>query len=110
MSNFWLIFVDSNGARHRLNYSLNQYPSLMGLIVNELFEDIGDCKGRAWCGTCLVELIFTSIPGHVEFEEQSKLDEFVFSTDSEYRLSCQLQLNEDLNKSIWRVSEGRNLL
>ncbi|SMP61616.1 ferredoxin, 2Fe-2S [Neorhodopirellula lusitana] len=46
-----------DGQQHVVEFRRHAYNNLMELIVNELYENIGDCKGHAWCGTCHVEIL-----------------------------------------------------
>ena len=78
------------------------YPNLMEFIVNELFEDIGACKGKAWCGTChgvVVEGVFNleDIIGD-EVKTLGRL-----TTEPQSRLACQIMLEPDLDGMIFKI-------
>ncbi len=47
----------------------------MQMIVDQLSEDIGDCMGRAWCGTCHVELVQGDLVNDKDSKEDHKLKE-----------------------------------
>lgn len=99
--------IDTAGEQHSIEYNRGDFRNLMELIVNSIYEEIGDCKGRAWCGTCLVENIAGLYTEIKSITEQEKLNEFERTKPT--RLSCQLILDEKLNGTTWRVVGLENL-
>lgn len=69
----------------------------MEFISDTVFEEWGDCKGRAWCGTCMIK-VNLKLKTAIDQEEKSKLLELVTTIDNE-RLACQIPLNKDLHKA-----------
>ncbi|PCJ01107.1 MAG: hypothetical protein COB15_01345 [Flavobacteriales bacterium] len=103
-----VIIIDSFGEIYELKYSPNEYYSLMELIINTIVEDMGDCKGRSWCGTCMVKLVKGIYSSAILTEEQLKLNEF---SELEYeRLSCQIPLTKELNNTTWKVLDSRAII
>jgi 2Fe-2S ferredoxin len=93
--------IDSIGELHAIGFKRGEYANLMELIVDTVYEEIGDCRGRAWCGTCLIEQVTKSYNEITSTEEQGKLDEL--ESKPTFRLSCQLMLDHKLNNTTWRV-------
>ena len=52
MKSHSITIINEMGVSTTLAFIPHVYPNLMEFIVNELYEDIGACKGKAWCGTC----------------------------------------------------------
>ncbi|WP_103068722.1 2Fe-2S iron-sulfur cluster-binding protein [Aquimarina sediminis] len=93
-----IFVIDSIGVQHVLEFKKFEYPTLIELLVERLFDDIGDCKGRGLCGTCHIRIKSSTILSHhpteLELETlKSQLDNYPDS-----RLACQVLLNEDLDK------------
>ena len=81
--------------------------SVMELAVNNNIKGIdGDCGGVCSCATCHVhvEPAFVSKTGEAEEMEKDML-EFDDLTNEYSRLSCQLQVSEDLDGVILRVAK-----
>ena len=68
----------------------------MQMIVDQLSEDIGDCKGRAWCGTCHVELVEGVLVNRKDSQEEHKLEELYNQTQTS-RLACQIMVTDELD-------------
>ncbi len=97
-----LTLIDTIGKTHTVTYETGEYDNLMELIVNSFYEEIGDCRGRAWCGTCAVTLLSGKYCEQMDKEERLKLDEL--EKTSTMRLSCQLLVDEKLNGTKWLVA------
>lgn len=78
----------------------------MVLINEKIFvEDFGECKGIGRCGTCLVS-VHSENEWEIERNEASTLAKTgVEGTD--WRLSCQIMIDERLEKAIVSISEYR---
>lgn len=78
----------------------------MVLINEKIFvEDFGECKGIGRCGTCLVS-IRSENEWEVERNEASTLAKTgVEGTD--WRLSCQIMIDERLENSLVSIAEYR---
>ncbi|WP_066224651.1 2Fe-2S iron-sulfur cluster-binding protein [Formosa haliotis] len=108
MKSITFTLIDSIGETHYIETKPNSYESLMALIVNELYETIGDCKGRAWCGTCIVR----QVKGHIieaplSLDEQKLLNQYPNPEHSPIRLSCQILINSDLEQTCWEIVDSR---
>ncbi|MBL4709283.1 MAG: 2Fe-2S iron-sulfur cluster binding domain-containing protein [Flavobacteriales bacterium] len=91
-----LKLINSYGEQKTLSFRSNQYRNFMQMIVDQLSEDIGDCKGSAWCGTCHVELIEGTIERSLDTNEIATLDK-LSNKNNASRLACQLMVNKELD-------------
>ncbi|MEQ8624952.1 MAG: 2Fe-2S iron-sulfur cluster-binding protein [Vicingaceae bacterium] len=96
----WLI--DYFGELKHLIFYKNEYRNFMEMIVDKLGEDIGYCKGRAWCGTCHVELINGVIEANIDDDEKDTLNK-LSNNKKASRLACQLMADEQLNGLTFRL-------
>lgn len=96
------IFISNElGEERMVEYVPYEYNNLMELVYNELWEDWGDCKGRAMCGTCHVEVI-SGIAGEADEFEQHTLEGLPNITDRS-RLACQLTMTAKLDNMKFRI-------
>ena len=91
-----------NGQQRVVEFRRHAYNNLMELIVNELYEDIGDCKGHAWCGTCHVELVSGELHEAKNRDETMTLEKLT-NTLPTSRLSCQIMTDETIDGMVFRV-------
>lgn len=94
--------IDIYEEIHKIPYRRYEYRSLMELIVNTYYSEIGECKGKGLCGTCIVEIIGEDINNSVSKEEHNTL-KVNNKNYPQYRLACQLILDEKINNSIFKV-------
>lgn len=107
MSKITFSIIDTIGKKHHIETLPHSYPSMMELIVNELLEDIGDCHGRAWCGTCIVRQLKGDATEPIENYEANLLADYPNEDFAPIRLSCQLELTSDLEGTSWLVVDSR---
>ncbi|MAY88620.1 MAG: ferredoxin [Pseudooceanicola sp.] len=91
-----LTVIDADNEAHRIAYRHFEYANLLDLIINNFYSEIGECKGKGLCGTCIVEII------NGELQSERCPDEtFTLNvngmTHPKYRLACQLPLDKKLN-------------
>ncbi len=91
-----------NGEKHVVEFRRHAYNNLMELIVNELYENIGDCKGHAWCGTCHVEVVSGQIDEEKTRDESMTLAKLP-NTVASSRLACQIMTDELIDSMVFRV-------
>jgi len=99
---YTLTYYDEFGDRCTANFHNNEYHSLMELLFDKYMEEWGDCRGRAWCGTCHIQIIEGEISGMLDEAERktlSKLD----GTNAQSRLACQIPVNAQLNNIVFKV-------
>ena len=74
----------------------------MELLFDKYVEDWDDCKGRAWCGTCHIEILegnIDEIMGEDERHTLSKIDGFTGNS----RLACQIPVSEKLDNMVFKM-------
>ncbi len=98
--NVTIIDIDNN--THFIAFKRFEYPSLMELIVNTYYSEIGECKGKALCGTCIVKVL----KGHND-KALSKQEKHTLKVNDvsgkNFRLACQIMLDEDLDSSVFKI-------
>ncbi|WP_086477576.1 MULTISPECIES: 2Fe-2S iron-sulfur cluster-binding protein [Arenibacter] len=100
-----LTYFDEFGDQCTANFTTHEYHSLMELLFDKYMEEWGDCKGRAWCGTCHIKVLKGTLHEPMGEEEKHTLSKLEDSTKAS-RLACQIPLNAALDKLvIKRVSE-----
>ena len=84
----------------------NEYRNLMALLKDRIFpEFFGECGGMGRCGTCLINMTGLSDKLRDSFRnEQSTLSKMGI-LDQTVRLSCQVQIDDDLNDTVVEVLE-----
>lgn len=96
-----LFVTDDLGKDHVLSFKPLEYRSLMDLILNELWIDWGDCRGRAMCGTCHIEIL-EGESGEKDAYEAETLEGLPNCTLTS-RLACQIVLDESLDNMKFRI-------
>ncbi|QDS93939.1 Putidaredoxin [Roseimaritima multifibrata] len=91
-----------NGQERVVQFRPHAYNNLMELIVNELYEDIGDCKGHAWCGTCHVQIVSGELTEEMNRDETMTLENLP-NTITSSRLACQIMTDELIDTMVFRV-------
>lgn len=101
--------IDTIGDTHHVEVPPNAYRSLMEFIADELFDEIGDCRGRAWRGTCIVKQISGSQmeTGDLDADEMGLLEKYPNPENEHIRLSCQIQITAELENTCWVVVDSR---
>lgn len=97
-----LTYYDEFGDLCTASFYNHEYHSLMELLFDKYMEEWGDCKGRAWCGTCHIQIMEGEITVPMDEDEKktlSKLD----GTNSRSRLACQIPLTEQLNNIVFKI-------
>lgn len=81
-----------------------EYRNLMALITDKIYvEDFGECKGMGRCGTCVVEIMQTENKFlSLERNEETTIKKTGI-TDPNYRLACQILVNEELKNTTFRI-------
>jgi len=93
---YYFYYTDSIDVQWKIEYTINEYLNVMTLIFDRGYEDWGDCKGRAWCGSCHIQVV-TSTDYDLEVDEQRTLSLLPNQT-KESRLACQIPLDEKLHQ------------
>jgi|SRR5690554_5666562 len=101
--------TDTFGDTHPVEVPPHAYRSLMDFIADELFDEIGDCRGRAWCGTCIVKQIRGDYIGtrNLSEDEMDLLAKYPNPDGDHIRLACQIQIDAELENTAWIVVDSR---
>ncbi|WP_147676784.1 2Fe-2S iron-sulfur cluster-binding protein [Algibacter pacificus] len=87
--------IDTANERHVIHFKRFEYPNLMELIIDNTYDDIGDCKGRAMCKTCLVEPINP--------KEVTGINFINIPEDTDYVLACQIIVDKHINNCSFKI-------
>lgn len=85
-------------------YETNEYHSLMELLFDKYIEDWGDCKGRAWCGTCHIQFLEGQLSKIMGADEKLTLSK-IEGASATSRLACQIPLNSELRNVVFKIME-----
>lgn len=84
-----------------------EFRNLMVLINERIFvEDFGECRGIGRCGTCLVKVDALEKIPEMDRNEESTLTK-AGKNDGDWRLSCQLMIDERLKGTFITVADER---
>ena len=92
--------IDLDNKIHALKYKRLEYPSLMELITNSYYSEIGECKGKGLCGTCIVEVIKGFEKQPISTQEKHTLK--VHNATTKNRLACQISLDHKMNGAVFK--------
>lgn len=103
MINFW---IEDSAGRHPLELPTGIEMSLMEVLQAAGYLIPATCGGIALCATCLVQVVTDTgmLPSPRDAEE-TMLETLPLST-GDFRLACQLRLNETLTGCVFRLAEG----
>lgn len=100
-------YIESNGEQHQVNLENGQ--SIMQGALDNLIEGIlGECGGCCSCATChcYVDDAWLEKVGAPDDMEKDMLDSVV-DPQSSSRLSCQIQMSDDLDGLVVRLPESQ---
>ncbi len=95
-------YINEFDEESKIDFKLNEYHTLMELLFDKCMEDVGDCKGRAWCGTCHIQILEGSISDKMHIDEKATLSKSEDVADNS-RLACQIPVNAELNNLVFRI-------
>ncbi len=101
MENHSITIINQKGESRTLNFVPYSYRNLMEFILHELYEDIGACKGKAWCGTCHGAILQGVCDDEMFGEEVKTLGKL--ETVPESRLACQIMLEPELDGMVFKI-------
>ena len=96
--------INYNQENHVVKTFPNEYRNLMFLLKDKVCpEDFGECGGMGRCGTCLIRTSGSSDNLNSTYRnEQSTLSKMGI-TNQAIRLSCQIQIDDNLNDLLIEV-------
>ena len=100
-------YIDRNGEQHQVNLE-NGQSSLQGALDNLIEGILGECGGCCSCATChcYVDDAWLEKVGAPDDMEKDMLDSVV-DPQSSSRLSCQIQMSDDLDGLVVRLPESQ---
>lgn len=99
---YYVNIIDTYNEVYKISYRQFEYPNLMELIIDNLYDDIGDCLGRGLCGTCHVKLVSGECNYKVYENEKLTLSK-LYNTDESSRLACQIILDKNINHTTFKI-------
>src|SRR5688572_18072728 len=85
------------GHEYYLRSYENEYRNLMALLRDKICpDDFGQCGGMGRCGTCLVNISAMPLDPEKSYSNEKNTLLKMGIKKSTARLSCQLQIDEDL--------------
>lgn len=100
--NYCFTYFDEFGKEHHADFKTNEYHNLMELLFDKYIEEWGECKGRAWCGTCHIKIIKGRISERMNIDEKQTLSKIEDVTENS-RLACQIPLNGELDSIVFKI-------
>ena len=97
-------YINEFDERCKGEFKLNEYHNLMELLFDKYMEDVGDCKGRAWCGTCHIQILEGSLSETMDADEKDTLSK-AEDVAQNSRLACQIPVNAELHNVVFRIME-----
>lgn len=94
--------IDKKEQEATLPYEPYEYNSIMELLENEFLEDWGDCRGRAMCGTCHIEILEGNLYEEADDFECNTIEELPNQT-TKSRLACQIIPDESIHNLKFRI-------
>ena len=101
-------YIEFNGAEHCIEVP-NGLSVMLGAVDNGVPGIDADCGGQCACGTChvYVDAAWLDKVGQPDSQEESLLS-FAAVTQPNSRLSCQIEMSEQLDGLIVRLPEGQH--
>lgn len=99
-------YVTPRGVRHDVDVD-NGYTVMEGAINNNIDGIVAECGGACACATCHSYIDEAWLPKLPEMDdmEDSMLDA-AFDRRSNSRLTCQIEMNDDLDGLVVYVAEN----
>ena len=101
-----ITYVTTDGERHEVEVE-NGYSVMEGAINNDIEGIVAECGGACACATChgyIDEQWLDKLP-EMDDMEDSMLDA-AFERKSNSRLTCQIEVSEQLDGLVVRVGEN----
>lgn len=102
IESYSLVYFNEYGEESYASFKVNEYHSLMELLFDKYIEDWGDCKGRAWCGTCHIHILKGSISEKMGVDEKNTLSKIENASENS-RLACQIPVNAELRNLVFKM-------
>lgn len=97
---FNVTIIDTIDQVHEINFKHHEYRNLMELIVDNYYEEIGECRGRGMCRTCFVTIDEKS---NIDKKRAHKISFINSPHTMEYLFACQILVDENINNMTFKV-------
>lgn len=97
-----VIYFDEFGEQCRAEFALYEYNDLMELLFDKYMQEWGDCKGRAWCGTCHIKLIEGGVSEKIDEDEKNTLAK-LGNVTAKSRLACQIPVTSGISSIVFKI-------
>lgn len=97
-------YINEFGENFKVEFKINEYHNLMEMLFDKCMEDIGDCKSRAWCGTCHIKILEGQLSKVMDADEKLTLSKIDDATENS-RLACQIPVNAELDNVVFKIME-----
>ena len=101
-----ITYITADGTRHEIDVE-NGYSVMEGAINNDIAGIVAECGGACACATChsyIDDAWLNKLP-EMDDMEDSMLDA-AFERKDNSRLTCQLEVNDDLDGLIVHVADN----
>ena len=103
-------YIEYNGAEHTIELPVGR-SVMRGAVDNNIPGIDADCGGECACATCHVYvdpawLAKTGLPP--EGSQEASMLSFAALAEANSRLSCQIEMREELDGLIVRLPEGQH--
>jgi len=95
-------YIDEFGDTNSAICTQNEYHSLMELLFDKYLQEWGDCKGRAWCGTCHIQILDGTLGSKMQRDEKHTLSQ-LDDASPQSRLACQIPVNAELHNLVFKI-------
>ena len=92
--------VDTINEIHKISFKRYEYPNLMELIIDNCYEEIGDCGGRGMCRTCFVKVL---VNYNMDDEDTLGINFINEPNTMEYLFACQIIVDEHINEMTFKI-------
>ena len=102
-----ITFIEHNGTEHALDVTTGQ-SAMQAAMSNRVPGIIADCGGSCSCATCHVyvdEAWLSRLPGPSSAEKD--MIECALHVQDNSRLSCQIELRDELDGLVLRIPESQ---
>ena len=101
-----ITYIEHNGKSHTINVE-NGLTVMEGAVQNDIPGIDADCGGSMACATCHIfveDSWYSKLPVKTE-DEQGMIDQHAIKPNEKSRLSCQIEVTEELDGLIVTTPE-----
>ncbi len=106
LNTYRLTYFNEFGEECTADFRNREYHNLMELLFDKYIEEWGDCKGRAWCGTCHIRIVEGTVTEKMGIDEKLTLSK-IEGCSLVSRLACQIPVTPELNGIVFKIEGDR---